>query len=386
MARQLDDWLFSYMHFTEETEPHPTYRRWCAISAIATALARRCYYDNGEELVFPNFYIVLVGKSSARKSTAMRRIPILFEKSGLKINRAPATTTRERLIQVMHTYAEQEIVGTGRTIEHTSLIIHASELAVFIGQKNFLLINDLADWYDCPRKWDYETKTQGMFTLTNLCVNMLGAITPEMIQAALPMEAVVGGLTQRMVMVFAPGRHKIVTVPVLDPDLEDMLANDLGHIGGLHGEYKATTDFLGKYAIWYASQSDADPTTYGRFDGYVGRRQVLIQKLAMVSCASRGDKMYLEGQDFDRALNMLEEVEILMPNVFAGMGKSPLSGTIHKVMMALLYKGSMTKGELLGLFHNDVNLEEMDMIITMLELEGKVIRVTGGNQETIRIK
>jgi hypothetical protein len=46
----------------------------------------------------------------------------------------------------------------------------------------------------------------------------------------------------------------------------------------------------------------------------------------------------------------------------------------------------MTKGELLGLFHNDVNLEEMDMIITMLELEGKITRVTGGQQETIRAK
>jgi hypothetical protein len=215
---------------------------------------------------------------------------------------------------------------------------------------------------------------------------MLGAITPEMIQAALPMEAIVGGLTQRMVMVYAPGRYKSVPIPHVDVDLENMLASDLSHIGGINGEYKATSEYLEKYSIWYMSQSDADPITYGRFDGYVGRRQILIQKLSMICCASRTDRMHLEGQDFDRALEILEEVEVLMPNVFAGVGKSPLSSTMHKVMMALMYKQTITKGELLGLFHNDVDLEGIDMILTMLELEGKITRIVGGQQETIRIK
>ncbi len=43
MARQLDDWLSSYLDYTENTEPPKSYNTWVAISTIAAVLKRKCY-------------------------------------------------------------------------------------------------------------------------------------------------------------------------------------------------------------------------------------------------------------------------------------------------------------------------------------------------------
>jgi hypothetical protein len=158
-------------------------------------------------------YIVLVAPSGkARKGTAMS--PGLEILEDLNIHLAAESITREALIRELRT-ATTTVTNDDGTIEfHSSLTIYSPELVVFLGHNNPQLLSDLTDWYDCRRKWTYRTKTQGTDEIHGVWVNLIGATTPELLQSALPLDAIGGGLTSRMVFVFEETKGKIVPAPL----------------------------------------------------------------------------------------------------------------------------------------------------------------------------
>ena len=61
------------MEYTANTEPPKLYHLWSGITAIASALRRKCFCNWGMRgYVYPNFYVALVGPPGGRKGTAMR--------------------------------------------------------------------------------------------------------------------------------------------------------------------------------------------------------------------------------------------------------------------------------------------------------------------------
>lgn len=375
--RRLGNWLDSYMEYTFDTEPSPLYHRWSGISIVASVMQRKCWTNNGGIMIYPNFYTVLVGPSSARKGTAMKYATDMLKASDVFVNMAPKTTTREMMIKVLAAAVVQSSVEDDKILFHNSLTVHSTELTVFLGQKNFQFIQDLTDWWDCLDDWDYQTKASGTYSIHNIYVNLLGAITPELIQSALPMEAIVGGLTQRMILVYAPRKFKTVPAPLLPEKLKIALIHDLAEIHAISGEFKVTPDFMEMYAGWYVQQDTEHPLMDRRFNGYTGRRQIFMWKIAMVCCICRTDSRVMDVCDFEKALEILTEVEKPMSNALNGVGASPLSSPLHGVIAALQYKRDMTKGELMAIFHNDVTSEELEEILHMLYIEGHIEIVNG---------
>ena len=72
LKRKLSNWIESFLQYTDNTEPPFLFRKWTAISCIASAMQRKCYVEWGTSLIFyPNLYVVLVGPSATGKGTAM---------------------------------------------------------------------------------------------------------------------------------------------------------------------------------------------------------------------------------------------------------------------------------------------------------------------------
>jgi hypothetical protein len=73
MARELKDWLESYLDYTENSESPISYHTWCGLSVIAGALQRKVYLRWGlGRVIYPNVYAVLVGASGrTRKGVAI---------------------------------------------------------------------------------------------------------------------------------------------------------------------------------------------------------------------------------------------------------------------------------------------------------------------------
>ena len=97
-TRQLGDWLTGYLEYTKDTEPPKSFHTWIGLSMIAGALQRKVHTRYGHAVIYPNLYIILVGKSGgARKGTAMKiGKDILKDVQGVEL--VAESITREKLI------------------------------------------------------------------------------------------------------------------------------------------------------------------------------------------------------------------------------------------------------------------------------------------------
>lgn len=368
--RHLPDWVEGFMKFTENSEPPETFRLWTAISVVAAALQRKCCLHWGSLDFYPNLYVVLVAPSGkARKGTAMTPGLKLLRSIGVKL--AANATTREALIRDLKMSNLSEIdPSTGAVDIHASLTVFSKELTVFLGYQNRELMSNLTDWYDCDDDWEYRTKTQGVDDVKGVWLNLIGATTPDLIQASMSLDAIGGGLTSRMIFVYEQKKEKMVIMPSYserDKEVEQMLQIDLDKIHMLSGDFRITTDFLSSFTDWRIGQENKPPFDDPRFAGYFERRPAHILKMSMVLSASRGDSFVIDSQDLERALSILERTEKKMVYTFSGVGKSALADTLARVMAEVAARGKTTFEELMAMFYYDADKWTMEKIVETMQ-------------------
>lgn len=372
MSRKLGDWIEAYLQFTENSEPPVLYHEWVAISVIASALRRKCYLPWGHLTFYPNMYIVLVGPSGkCKKGTAMGFGASFLSKLGIKI--AANSTTRESLIQQLNAASDNTIDPvTGAMEMHASLTVYSQELTVFLGYNNNQLIMDLTDWYDCHDRWTYRTKNQGIDEIIGVWLNMIGATTPELVQSALPKDAVGGGLASRMIFVYESDKRASVPFPFLSDEaiaLHDDLRDDLELMSMMAGPFKYTSDFLDLYGDWYIGQEQNPPfQTVPSLSGYVQRRPNHIFKLCIILSAATRDDRVVDARVLRRAIDLLERTELNMPRTFAGYGASPDADITARIMAFLEIRRRVTRQDLVLAFHQDLRFGvlSLDRIIDIM--------------------
>ena len=369
--RETEDWIDAYMQFNERSEPPKMYHMWCAISVIASALQRKCKLDWGTLTFFPNMYVVLVGPSGrCRKGTAMGPALNFVEELGIKL--AAEAITREALIRELKNanYSDPDpTLGTLGT-QHSSLTIFAPELTVFLGYHNHQLLSDLTDWYDCRSKWTYRTKNMGTDKIIGVFVNLIGATTPDLIRTTLPLDAIGGGLTSRMIFVYERDKHHTEPCPFLSE--EDMLLRkklfaDLEQIHQMRGKFSVTERFLELWIKWYTEQDGNPPFQDNMFSGYFERRPNHIMKLSMILSASRSNSMKIKKCDLERAIDILNHTEVNMPSTFAGVGKYEHADVLAHVMEEVGLAGEITVDQLQARFFRDVNSFTLNQIVETME-------------------
>ena len=378
--RKLDDWIDSFMEFTKESEPPDSFRLWTAISVIAAALQRKVKISWGHITWYPNMYIILVGPSASRKGTAMGPGYDLLMDLGVTL--AAQATSRQALISRMKNSTQSELNEEGKMEFHSSLTVFSKEFTVFLGYHNRELMSDLCDWYDCERRWKYETISRQTEEIIGVWVNIIGATTPDLIAASLPPDAIGSGLTSRIIFVCEDRIGKIVPVHFLSKyelDLRDKLYEDLEKINSMVGRFKFTPEFIDLWTEWYVKEGPlenkfSDP----RFKGYTGRRATHIMKLCMIMSASRTGSMIISDKDLERAIRILEWAERKMPRVFTGVGKSQIAETLPQVLTYIQRQKTTTFEALLKTFYYDSDEIEMKRIVRTLELSNAV-RVVGKN-------
>lgn len=367
--RLVGNWIESFMILTRNTEAAYMYRKWTAISIIASVLQRKCYLDWGTLTFYPNMYIVLIGPPGCRKGTAADFGEMFLGE--MRINMAAEAITREALIRELGSATDTVIdMKTGTMEFHSSLTVYSKELTVFLGYQNHQMMSDLCDWYDCRRKWTYRTKGAGTDEIINVWVNLFGATTPELIQSALPLNAIGGGLASRIIFVFEVGKGCTIICPFLTPadeELKTRMIHDLHIIKQLHGRWTVTEDFLKFWTEWYPAQDNNPPFDDTRFAGYFERRPTHVMKLSLIQNAARTDSRIIDRCDGEAAVNLLIDTEVNMPNTFSGMGKAPNADTMARIMAYIGNKKTVSYAELLKVFIHDIDKRMLDNIIQTLE-------------------
>ena len=330
-------------------------------------------------------YVVLVGPSGARKGTAMSPGLVFLEDLDIKI--AAEAVTREALIrELKNANMSDQNITTGKMLFHSSLTIWAQELTVFLGYGNLQLMSDLCDWYDCRNKWTYRTKNMGTDEIIGVFVNLFGGTTPSLIRSAMPLDAIGGGLTSRIIFIFEEDIAKCQPMPFLSDaqiGLREQLRLDLERVYAMHGDFKVTKEFLDLWTEWYIGQHKSQPfdDPGHRFEGYFRRRPVHMMKLSMILNASRTDRMIIEASDFQRAQSILEKAEVKMPNTFSGVGRYQHAETLTSVMNEIGLRGEMSQEELTYIFRNDADRQTLRNIIDALRAMNVVDVVTRDGKE-----
>ncbi len=321
-------------------------------------------------------YIVLVGPSGSRKGTAMGPGRRLLNNLGIKI--AAESTTREALVRALSESADTQYDEGLRL--HCSLTIYSEEFTVFLGYNNLQMMSDLCDWYDCKEHWTYRTKGAGTDEIQGVWVNLFGATTPSLLQSSLPLDAIGGGLTSRMIFVYAPGKGKTVAFPFPTAEELEVLAkleHDLERIRMMSGEFKVTEGFMAMWKDWYTKADiDLPIFTNPKFTGYIERRATHAIKLSMILSASRSDSMVIDDVDLLRATSMLTQVEKYMPRVFQGVGQNRMAPTLIRVMKFLEVNKRVPRAMLQRTFFEDASRWEMDDILSTMSSMGYIYYYT----------
>jgi hypothetical protein len=202
------------MELTDNSEPPILFRKWAAISSIASALQRKVRVELGLSLTFyPNLYIVLVGPSATGKGTAMKFASDIIEQVPSIRLSAQATSLQALIRRMKETNLTDIDLVTGEQQYHSSLTIFSTEFTVFLGYHNKELIAALCEWYDCHSRWSYETIARKKEEIIGVWVNLFAGTTPDAIQSSLPIESIGGGLTSRIIFIYEERKGKLVVIP-----------------------------------------------------------------------------------------------------------------------------------------------------------------------------
>lgn len=329
--RKYQNWLQGYVNYTRYSESPDAYHFWTGVATIAGALRRKVWIDQRQFQWTPNFYVILVGPPGvAAKSTSIRSGLSLLEKvEGVFFG--PQSMTWQALTEALQNAQEVvEIPGQPEAEVMSCLTIGVSELGTFLRADDGELVDVLVSMWDGQKEvWRRQTRTQGSTVIHNPWLNIIGCTTPAWLKDNFPEVFIGGGLTSRILFVYADRKRQLVAYPGdLIPASEfqqeaDNLVSDLRRIAEMRGEYVLHPDAKRWGVQWYEhhwTRARSPHLQSDRFDGYNARKQTHIHKTAMVLAAAKRDQLILLEEDLIEAELVVSSLEENMLQVFASIG------------------------------------------------------------------
>ncbi len=394
--RRLKNWLTTYVRdWTIEAEPPELFHMWTGIGILSTVLGRKVCFDRGIYNLYPNCYIILIaGSAACRKSTALKMGVGLLDElevtNRIKITRNKITP--ERLVEVLGKMSQMDIPSTSAEMigRGSEALLYAPELTTLIdmnSEKNGL-ITILTDLYDCPDRWENETKNRGFDHLNDVCLNILGATIPKILGSVIPAAAIGSGFTSRIIFVFQrstprrnPHPEEFYNSPEAVKFKEDLI-HDLRLIHALQGEFSWGIGVRDIYSDWYNNMPGTDDE---KMEGYMGRKQDHAIKVAMILSAATGNSLIVEKEHFFAAVQLLDQVEKFMSGVLAVLaGADNIGGDIRWVLDKLIKSGGQIgHSDLQRKAWNRFNAKVMAEIIQVMVDANIISRGTGRAQKLI---
>lgn len=407
--------LSKYLQYTENTESPKLTHVWSFLSGVSACLGRRCWYDNGIDIVWPNMYIIISGPPGGRKSSAIKYTKQLL-KNTATIRFAPDDTggQRQGLIKAMTDVGDEEIddVKIGKMLAEVedmttfsslaptggekrnghvtaeslikkleniqfdmrdprTMFIFASELKSFIGENNNQMLTFLLKLWEGD-DYTYELRNSS-YKITDGLLGILGATTPSELATMLPPGAMGSGFTSRVIFVYASGRNRKIPRPSLDASVRGFLEGTFANLfERFNGPFVETPDAATVYdEIYNRGTSLKDP----RFTHYCERRHTHLQKAALSICAARGTQQ-ISGDDIRLADQLLTLTEEFMPDALGEYGMNKESIAIQQM---LEYVNSSIKPipmpDLHAMMVKQMNGAQFQNAIMLLHNSGKISRV-----------
>lgn len=392
--RSLSNWLEGYLDYTSGTESAKLFHQWVGLSMISCALRKKIHLSLGRLKIYPNMYVVLVAEPGrARKSQAID-FGLPFIRKIEEITVSADAITREALLQDLELCAFDSRMPDDSLFRHSSLNIISKEFESFLGQRtdNTRMLVLLTDLFDCSEiPWRYRTKHSGTNTVSSVYLNLLGATTPASLASSLPSSAIGGGLTSRILFVWADEKEKKVAIPVETPEalrLKRELDKDFFAISQMAGTYIFSGSARDYWIDWYETYEDLDTSrlcTDPSFNGWYSRKPMYILKVAMLCAAAESNSLDLLPVHLMQATKYIESIEYNMGNAFKAVGRSLVTAEVDLVMNTIRENKEISEHQLMQDVWRDLDAAKFDNVIQTVIRTGRVKRefqTTGSKRGT----
>jgi len=354
--RRFPNWLSAYARFTRHSEAPDLFHFWTGVFTIAAVLRRQVWIDQRYFQWTPNFYIVLVAPAGiATKSTSLGLGSDLLKRID-GIHFGPDSMTWQGLTRSLEEAHTLVPLGTGIDAQYlpmSCVSCSVSELGTFLRPEDKTMTDVLTDLWDGKAKsWKRQTSgLEGRITIENPWINVMACTTPSWLKDNFTEAMVGGGLTSRIVFVYAQDKRKYVAYPASEFPYEVFqkeateLVEDLQIIAGLVGEYHLTKEALEWGKTWYEDHWRKRPEhmVSERFGGYIARKQTHIHKLAIVLAAAQRDELVIHKRDLEIANHMTTGLEVSMRTVFESIGVGDVSRMVNEILVYVRAYGEITQ-------------------------------------------
>jgi hypothetical protein len=371
MTQELN-FIESYLDFYEGTEPPTIFNRWCCIAGLGALLGRQTWIQHGHTKIYPNQYIMLVGESGTRKSTAIKTfLKPLLNDAGYKTI-AASKTSKEKFLADLEEGMDKvndpdeqfdigkiaptksrrsgpdrtmrEIFGAKDTSEPSECLVMSDDSNVFLGHSNIEFIELLTDLWDYEGIYSSRIKTGRSILVPNPTLSMLLGNTQVGISLSFPIEVIGQGFFSRLISVYSdPSGIRITFPPPPDLVKRKLLVEALMRIrhnfrGPIEIEPFAVMALDDIYQHW----KEIDDV---RFRSYSTRRFTHLLKLSLCVAAAKEERI-INTRTVEYANSILHYTESFMPKALGEFGKARNSDISAKIMEILERKENLDAGGL----------------------------------------
>lgn len=390
--REFPDWLTAFVEYAKFSETPEKFLFWSGVCAIAGALERRCWFDQGRYKLYPNFYIVFVAEAGRLQKSTTINVALELLKKVKGVNIAPKSCTWEgfvKLLTSMHRAENEFALDTPNTAV-APVVVAASELSVFFDPDNKGLVSSLVDLWDCPDVFDRFTKMYGMETVEQPCVNIVAGTTPSWIRESFDRWSKEGGFASRTIFLYESQKRQLVafpkrTQPANIDVLKERLVRDLNYLTSLKGEFTLTEEGYEFGEAWYR-EHHVKLATLDDVTGFVDRKQAHILKLAMVLSASRRDTMVITLDDLRDATNHIDAVEGDFGLVFGVVDERAELRPYNDIRRFIQRAVSVEWSKLVAQFAGRYMLHEIERAVSLMRNADEIEKTQSGTRIILTYK
>jgi hypothetical protein len=370
----MSSWLETLLSMVDEAESPRQYWKWAALSAISAVVKNNVSLDRHIYRLYPNVYVILVGKSAIKKGP-----PIALARNLVaRVDNTRVLGGRASIQGIVKELASTYTTSKNRTITDSCGFIVSSEFASSLvddpAATNILL--DLYDGDYHKDGWKNTLKGSAQETLVNPSITLLSGSNETNLKEIISAKERTNGFVGRIFFIPAAKRHTInslVYAPKVKLDPEN-LSEYLRELAQIKGEFVWTKDGGAFYDDWYrafAEQIDLDDSDE---TGTTNRLGDHVLKVAMLLHLARCPTLSIEKRDIVDAIEACQPLIKAAADITLGQGSKK-----DKISPATLLKDlltapnySLSRKEWARKYWREIAITEFDNLVDTLKQTGGV--------------
>lgn len=389
MARHFPHWLDAFVNYASYGEAPLNMYFWSGVSAVAGALRRRVWIDQGYFTWIPNFYIIFVAPPGIVSKTTTANIGMRLLRKVPNIKFGPDVVTWPALASAFAASLEHVELTPGNFTPMCSLTLESGEFGTLLNPQDREMVDMLVSLWDGKQGVFHKlTKTQGEDLIENPFINIIACTTPAWIEGYFPEYLIGGGFTSRSIFVYAEAKRQYnaypgLTLPKNFALISQQLVEDLTEISKMKGPFVIHPDAITWGEQWYRKHYENKPRHLDndRFAGYLARKQTHIHKLAMILSASQNSGKVIYKDDLSSANDIIGQIEADMPKVFERIGVGDNAKGQSEILSILAVYQKIAYVELWKLLYRKLSLDEFNKALSAAEAAQYVYRYVGEDSQ-----